>query len=671
MTAAPKSGAPKPPRVCFSLGVTGHRIDNAAYAANQARVLTVLREIFDAIDAVVAGEPILLGPAGATPTRLHSLLADGVDQQASNEALARGWEIVAPLPFGRDLNIAVSAKPETPAEARILIAGGSEGLSAETLARAERIRVLGTPERVFALADQDEVVAALYLAKLDKPDDARAADAFAAHTSERVGLAARVMIEQSDLLIGVWDGASQAFVGGTGHTIAVALRLGAPVLWIDAKAPERWRLLSTIESLAAVEAGEVDGADRMAALAALVREALRPAGEGETAEADVHAGARSLDAEAWRPRSDPLWHAYRRVEALFGGDGSPLRNLRQTYESPEAVATGSGAAVLAAMRALPGADPKLTGKVETDVLRRFVWADGVSARLSDAYRGGMIANFLFSALAIVSGVAYMPFGTGKEGAFFAPVEIAFLGAILGVTWLGQRGRWHGRWFETRRVAEYFRHSPILIALGVARAPGRWPKGAGTSWPEWYARYGLREVGLPRISMSRAYLRLALEHLLDDHVVRQRDYHEAKARRLTNVHRNLDSVSERLFVLAAVSVAASLLVTEGAAASIIPEAVVQAASKWFTMLDVLLPTFGGAVAGVRYFGDFERFAAISEVTAKKLDSVHGRIALLLAAPDAAIDYGLVADLAHAADDIVVSEIENWQAVFGSKNITVPA
>jgi hypothetical protein len=90
-----------------------------------------------------------------------------------------------------------------------------------------------------------------------------------------------------------------------------------------------------------------------------------------------------------------------------------------------------------------------------------------------------------------------------------------------------------------------------------------------------------------------------------------------------------------------------------------------------MLDVLLPTFGGAVAGVRYFGDFERFAAISEVTAKKLDSVHGRIALLLAAPDAAIDYGLVADLAHAADDIVVSEIENWQAVFGSKNITVPA
>jgi hypothetical protein len=49
-------------------------------------------------------------------------------------------------------------------------------------------------------------------------------------------------------------------------------------------------------------------------------------------------------------------------------------------------------------------------------------------------------------------------------------------------------------------------------------------------------------------------------------------------------------------------------------------------------------------------------------------VHDRIALL--APVAALDYGAVAELAHRADEIVVSEIENWQAVFGGKHITVP-
>jgi hypothetical protein len=282
----------------------------------------------------------------------------------------------------------------------------------------------------------------------------------------------------------------------------------------------------------------------------------------------------------------------------------------------------------------------------------------------------MTASFLFSALAIVSSIAYLPLATSKEKPVFATVEVLLLGAILAVTWIGQRRRWHARWFETRRVAEYFRHGPILLALGVARAPGRWPKGAETSWPEWYARYGLRDVGLPRVAITQAYLRVALKDLLDAHVVRQRDYHHAKARRLTNVHRNLDSLSERLFELAVVSVASSLLLAAAAALSLVPEAFVHDASRWFTFLGVALPTFGAAIAGIRYFGDFERFAAISEVTAEKLGAVHARIRRLLAAPDEALEYGSVADLAHAADDIVVSEIENWQAVFGSKTITVP-
>jgi hypothetical protein len=91
---------------------------------------------------------------------------------------------------------------------------------------------------------------------------------------------------------------------------------------------------------------------------------------------------------------------------------------------------------------------------------------------------------------------------------------------------------------------------------------------------------------------------------------------------------------------------------------------------FTFLGVLFPTLGGALAGIHYFGDFERFAAISEITAQKLGDVETRIALLLAAPDRDITYARVSGLAHGIDDIVVDEIENWQSVFGGKHITVP-
>jgi hypothetical protein len=47
-----------------------------------------------------------------------------------------------------------------------------------------------------------------------------------------------------------------------------------------------------------------------------------------------------------------------------------------------------------------------------------------------------------------------------------------------------------------------------------------------------------------------------------------------------------------------------------------------------------------------------------------------VAILLNVPEGALRYSQVADLAHAMDDIVVSEIENWQSVFGSKQIAVP-
>ena len=56
----------------------------------------------------------------------------------------------------------------------------------------------------------------------------------------------------------------------------------------------------------------------------------------------------------------------------------------------------------------PAARRCVRRKVETDIIQRFAWADGLSTYLSDAYRGGMVTNFLLSAMAIIVGVAYLP-----------------------------------------------------------------------------------------------------------------------------------------------------------------------------------------------------------------------------------------------------------------------
>lgn len=665
--------APPSPRVRLNLGVTGHRASHACYAQNAARIEAVVHALLDVVAAAVAAEPEPFGPGSIAPTRMHSMLADGTDQLLAREALARGWELVSPLPFGAALNCAINAAPPSDADARALLRE-EDAPDAATNGRAAAIRALYDKTRLFELADDDEDVSSAFLASLEQPDNKSAADTFAADCSERVALAARLVIEQSDFLIAVWDGVRTTFVGGTGHTIARALELGAPVIWIDPAAPEDWRILRAPESLASLRDVEPEP-DRPAQVRALVRQALRPqepSAKSHHGEEGAHAGVAALDGVHWRARSNPIWHMYRRVEALFGGDTArnPWRSLRQTYERPDAIAQGGGAGVMQAARHAPGADASFTEAIAARVLARFAWADGISSRLSDTYRGGMMINFLLSSFAIVGGIAYLPFADSSSKWAFALFEFVLLSLILVITFQGQKRRWHGRWFETRRVAEYLRHAPLLLTLGAARAPGRWPKGAETSWPEWYARHALREVGLPRAKVTPDYLRHVLRTMLDSHVTQQRDYHHAKAKRLTAAHHNLDALSEWMFRLAVVSVAIFLGLQAAVWLHWFDKTTLKELSKIFTFLGVLLPTFGGAIAGIRYFGDFERFAAISEVTAQKLESVHARIILLLKAPDQTMDYGPVAEIAHAADDIVVSEIENWQAVFGGKQITVP-
>lgn len=348
----------------------------------------------------------------------------------------------------------------------------------------------------------------------------------------------------------------------------------------------------------------------------------------------------------------------------------PLRSIRQTYEPPESIAQGSGAALLDCAAALPGSDAALPGRIAQGVLRPFAWADGVATWLADAYRGSMVLSFFLSAFAIVGGIAYLPLASVDEKWGFALFEFALLAAIIAIFVLGKRLRWHQRWFAMRRVAEYFRHAPVLLIVGAARSTGRWPRGSGGNWPEWYARHALRGIGLPEMRLTASFLRAALELMRDHHVEPQRAYHRAKAARLHRAQHNLDRLSESLFVLAVLSVAIYLLIELGAALGWLPRQWPHDLAKAFTFVGVLLPTLGGAFAGVHYFGDFERFAGISEVTAEKLGDVSTRIAILLAAPDRDISYANVSALAHAIDEIVVDEIENWQSVFGGKHITVP-
>lgn len=639
----------------LALGITGHRASNPSFCAHGEAIAAALTGLFTRIEAIAGSLP---GTRG-TP-RLHSLLVDGTDQIAADLALARGWELVVPLPFGADLNLAINAHPETAADAAALCRG-TPAADPAVEARAAAIRVITARAHLFELADRDAEVEELWLASLTAPDDRVAARAYEALASDNVALAGRVMIERTDLVVAVWDGKVANLPGGTGHTVTTALAMGTPVLLIDPAAPEGWSILTRPEELAQPRDGAPDHARLEAIIrAAVVSDGWKPA---------------LLDREIWRGRSSRAFGFYRRIERVFGGGPGAFGSLKITYEAPDDIAAGSGAGLVTAATAMPGGDPQVAERLSTEVLPMFAFADGVASRLADAYRSGMCVNFVLAALAVMIGIVFLPARMLDYKWVFAGVELLLLVGILVLTAAGSRRGWHRRWFELRRVAEYLRHAPGLLLLGVSRPTGRWPRkgGGGDSaeWPEHFARHALRAVGLPRVRLTRAYLRAGLEGVALPHVSAQRAYHEAKAHRLEAVHHGLDRAAETCFALAVASVSAYLLYKFGGKAGMLPKSLADDLSPLLTFFGVSFPTLGANLAGIRYFGDFERFAAISRVAAEKLGEIEARITLLLSGGETALTYAAAADLMHALDEAVVDEIESWQSVFGAKHLALPA
>ncbi|MEE4316157.1 MAG: hypothetical protein V2I74_04165 [Erythrobacter sp.] len=643
----------------LALGITGHRATNPSFSAHAEAIAAALDQLFGRIDAIEKGFP---GTRGTV--RLHSLLVDGTDQVAAELALARGWDLAVPMPFGADLNLAINAHPVTSADAAALCRG-ERAADPEVERRAAAIRAITTKAQLFELADRDAELEALFLAMLDAPEDRAAVRAFEALASDNVALAGRVMVERTDLVIAIWDGKISNLPGGTGHTVVAALTMGTPVLLIDPAMPQAWSILTRPEELGHFGSLGTDAARNDARLAAIIRAAVVV--EGWRPE--------QLAREQWRPRSSRVFGLYRMIEQVFG-DGRLLSGrLQIDYEAPDAIAAGSAAGLLRAAQEAPGADLRLAARLRDTLLPIFARADGIASRLSDAYRSGMCVNFVLAALAVIVGLAFYPLGLGKVKWVFASVELLLLTGILAITWAGSRRGWHRRWFELRRVAEYLRHAPALLLLGVSRPIGRWPRagreGSEGEWPEHFARHALREVGLPRARLTRDYLRACLEGVVRPHVAAQRAYHEAKAERLERVHHRLDRVAATCFTLAVISVLAYLLLKLATVTAIAPRSWADGLSPLFTFLGVAFPTLGANIAGVRYFGDFERFGAISRAAAERLGEVEKRIDLLLSGSGQALTYEAAAALVHAVDEAVVDEIESWQAVFGAKHLALPA
>jgi hypothetical protein len=594
------------PRLVLRVGVAGHipgkqRIfDEAAISGGVSAFLAALAEELSRFHAsrqkMFRPDPPLV--------RVASGLAEGADQIVSGVAarMGNGFELAAVLPF--------------PAESCALLMPGEEG-------RRRFGDLIARCGPVLECTDATPPTG-------DRPEHEQA-------RREAYLIQSETLIEHSDLLLAVWDGAAGKGPGGTANTVRRARDLGLPVFSIDpATGDGRWLLPGHALAMGASPLPAI--LERLLGVAppdsrkresdhAEEGDALERLGEFLEETARFDDGARTL------PRLG--LHGFLRKWLGGAGFGSALARLRPV-RAPIEPQAGQWDEATRGLVIRSGLDAHLAS--------RWQWADGLAIRYAELNRSSVIAVPLLGFMAVAFGLAGFVLAS-SGGALGYAMKASLL--LLELTLLlfayeqhfkePRRGHWHRKQVEYRSLAELLRHERFLHVAGfgghVARAGAR--AGLPDEWIGWYLRATIRELGFPGARLGPAHYAAALQRARDIEILDPEDgqlaYNRATSAECHIVEHKLHRFASGIFWwlilpvgLFGIAYVGLLAIVKGGLAPGWMAALVKAfppvTSNLITACMALAPATIAALHSVRAQIDFEEQARRTSDTAQKLEAI---------------------------------------------------
>ncbi len=648
------SKTPPKARLTFRVGVVGHRPNRLpADGVRRAQLQTLLNDILGrvatAVEAFRRHAPEAALYAAEAPTlRAVSSLAEGTDRLFADAALARGYALCCPMPFAQ-AEFEHDFDAASVAEFRSLLARAS----ANGLTRFEL-------------------------------DGARNSAAEPDAEARAYAVAGRVVVNQSDLLVVVWDGGEPAGNGGTVHALREALHYNVPVLWIDALDPARWQCLRRLEELEALpRVGRFTpgGPEQVAPEAHDDRlgEIVQAVVHGELAVPKMHAhpkhgkrrAASSGDARQYLGQHRPwirLAFAWRLFRALVApGQPGAATAARGDYvdqvRAEWPAAEGEAAVGKPPSRVASWINGRLRG--------HFAWADGLADHYADAYRSTSVIAYMVSAFAVF--IALFPGAAGLDETgdlTCIGLELAGLGTTLVLVGLALLRNWHQRWMDRRLLAELIRQLRLLVPLGGGRPFPHVPDhlamygDPARSWMYWHMRAIARDTDLPDAAVDAAYLRDGLDHLADvvgTETSGQWGFHVRTGRRAHELHHRLEHTSIALFALTFIGIVIHLgLAWPG----LFPHEAGRAADHWLVLISATAPALGAALAGINNQGEFQRLGKRSAAMADGLARISRQIARLRAAEEP-LRLSAVLQVSEQLADLMIQEVMDWRIMFADR------
>ncbi len=644
MANLPVPDAMSPPRapLAFRVGVVGHRPDrlpkdSAGLDAISARLAQVLAAVARGVHRFADTPDGAFYAPGPPILRAVSPLAEGADRLFAREALAQGFELCSVMPFAQAHFEADFCPPFAMAEDAL---SGFHRLldRAQTEGRLTRFEMDGAASR----------------------------------RSEAYHAAGRVVLNQSDLLVVVWDGGAANGLGGTLDTLRQAVEFDVPALWIDARAPYGWQLVQSREDLerldsddacppaSAARAGPADTLEMNTALEALVADELAlPLGDQDDRSHLRHYLGETRPAFnlaiAWKMFRNLMDHGFPRMPALRVTDyiqqidyDWPLRSADAARGDPEAVFSW------------------LNGTLRS----HYAWSDKLADRYADAHRSAFVWTSLLAATTVFLALLPMACGWGPRRTLTwidASVETFVLLAMVVLPVIGRRRRWHQKWMEYRVLAEMVRELRVLIPLGGGRPLPRTPAHLANygdptqSWMYWQTRALARAVGVPDTAVDERYVQAQVEHLLallgmaPGHNAPgsgQIGFHYGSSERDEKIHRRLHKLTLILFGLTIAGVIVHWLTPMFG-----PQEPIWL-GRWLVLTSAVFPAFGAAMAAINNQAEFARIQRRSRAMADGLQTLTGKISALRG-QDATLS--TITDLASKITTMMVAENIDWRIV----------
>lgn len=351
---------------------------------------------------------------------------------------------------------------------------------------------------------------------------------------------AKVLVEQADLLIAVWDGARARGAGGTAEVVQRARRDSVPIIRIDPMVPDSpW-----LEELRAPDEGRATGLTRFPAM---------------------------LTALLAAPTPDPI------LGQFLAGD-FPRRPRSRVYDHVVHFAAGTEAPAGGAIREQPGEAcggdwrrdwTALPSERREEIIARFAeahgWADAAAVWYGAAFRRSFTAIFLLTVFAVMAaGIGAAEFealGPAPEAG-----EVLLLLVVLYFVRRGRQARSQDRWLQFRSLAERTRHLAMLWPLARTTPLVRVPEAGGPlgaaranreGWVAWYLRAVARDAGLIGGTLDAKHTAATRDWFLAAELQPQQRFHEAAAARSAKIHHPMEAWAERFVVLAVLLATARL------------------------------------------------------------------------------------------------------------------